>query len=340
LRSAYSENTNLLRLRTHNTYQIFSLKRQDFHKEALALFQRQAKECDVYAQYLSTLNCKAEQVSRLVDIPFLPIQFFKTRTIVCGTLDSYTLFESSATTGQISSKHYVKDINLYESSFLTAFELEFGEITDYCIVALLPHYLEREHSSLIYMVRALMNKSGHSSNAFFLDDRDALKKLILELEEQGQKTLMIGVTFALLDFAEEFKQALKFIDIVETGGMKGRAIEITRDEVHQKLGTAWGKENIFSEYGMAELLSQSWSQSKGIFNPPPWKKVLVRELYDPLAVSESGRGALNIIDLANANSCAFIATDDIGQVFDSVSFTVEGRLDSSEVRGCNLLLNE
>lgn len=247
------------------------------------------------------------------------------------------VFESSGTTQTLQSRHYVKSLALYEDAFFNGFELQFGNPQNYCILGLLPSYLERSNSSLVYMVKRLMDKSAHPANGFYLHNFETLANTLKELEQKQQPTLLFGVTFALLDFAEQFQIPLRSTIILETGGMKGRREELTREEVHLQLKKSFGLQAIHSEYGMTELLSQAYSTGEGIFRCPPWMKVLVRDEDDPLHVSKKGKGAINIIDLANIYSSCFIATDDVGEVFEDGSFRILGRMDNSDIRGCSLL---
>jgi hypothetical protein len=258
--------------------------------------------------------------------------------VVSALFEPQHIFESSGTTGTINSRHYVRDIDLYRESFMSGFQLFYGSIKDWCIVGLLPAYLERKNSSLIVMVDALIKESNHPLSGFYLYEFKQVKELLIQLEKQKQKTLLIGVTFALLDFAEQFPIQLQHTVIMETGGMKGRRKELTRQEVHAALTKNFGINTIHSEYGMTELLSQAYSKGNGLFYCPPWMKVLVRDEEDPLIVNEQGRGVLNIIDLANIDSCSFIATDDVGIVYEDGSFEVHGRMDNSDMRGCSLLV--
>jgi len=321
-------------------YHIFSLERKDFLNAALETFQYQAANCEIYKQYIQQIGVSVDKVKTVVDIPFLPIQFFKTHKVVSTQQENYLLFESSATTSQTPSKHFVADKELYERSLLASFENAFGPLKGKVILGLLPHYLDRKNSSLIYMVDYLMRNSGQNMDGFFLDKEKELFQLLQNLERQQQEVILFGVTFALLDFAKNFSLPLKYTRIVETGGMKGRKQELTRETIHSELQTAFGPQAIFSEYGMAELLSQSYYLENKKFVPPSWKQALIRDVYDPFDVQKMGKGVLNIIDLANRDSCSFIATDDLGVVDIHGNFDVLGRLDASEIRGCNLLLNE
>ncbi len=321
-------------------YQIFSLERKDFLKTALAVFRFQAQHCSIYKDYIEQLGIDVIQVQQLEAIPFLPIQFFKTHRVISKWQEEYLLFESSATTSQVSSKHFVADQRLYDRSLLASFEAALGNVNDKVVLGLLPHYLERKNSSLVYMVDYLIGKSGRAESGFYLDKQEDLFEQIIRLETQKQDVVLFGVTFALLDFAKKFSSELKYTRIIETGGMKGRGEELTREAVHKILNESFGPRAIYSEYGMAELLSQSYYMQDKRFEPPAWKSVLVRDLYDPFDLRPIGKGALNIIDLANIYSCSFIATDDIGCVYEDGKFDVLGRLDASEIRGCNLLLND
>lgn len=316
---------------------LLQLNNTVFNESALELFSFQCTNNNVYGGFVDALGKSVEGIRTIEAIPFLPISFFKTHAVKTTAFEPEQLFESSGTTQTIQSKHLVKSLKLYEESFFKGFELQYGAVTDYCILGLLPSYLERKHSSLVYMVQRFMDESGNPLNGFFLSDIDELAKRLQQLEHQQQKTLMIGVTFGLLDFAERYQLPLKHTIIMETGGMKGRREELTRDEVHEQLKKSFSVEKIHSEYGMTELLSQAYSKGDGIFYCPPWMKVLVREEDDPLQLKAKGKGALNIIDMANVYSCGFIATDDIGEVFADGSFRVMGRMDNSDIRGCSLL---
>ncbi|RXK62907.1 acyl transferase [Lacibacter luteus] len=316
---------------------LFQINSAVFNQAALELFSFQYKNNAVYGGFVQALNKPVGSIQTIERIPFLPISFFKTHAVKTTAFEEEQLFESSGTTQTVQSKHLVKSLKLYEDSFFNAFALQYGFVKDYCVLGLLPSYLERKHSSLVYMVQRMMDESGHPLNGFFLSNVDELAKRLIELEEQQQKTLLIGVTFGLLDFAEQYQLPLKHTIVMETGGMKGRREELTRDEVHAQLKKSFLVDKIHSEYGMTELLSQAYSKGDGIFYCPPWMKVLVREEDDPMQLKTKGKGALNIIDLANVYSCSFIATDDIGEVFEDGSFRVMGRIDNSDIRGCSLL---
>ncbi len=328
---------------------IFSVTTETFSDIADDIFQFQYNNnkvfrnwCDLIRknQHLKVNNQKGLIAKQdLGFLPyFIPISFFKSETVVSTTYEPQAVFESSGTTQTINSKHLVKDLDIYKSSFLNAFDLFYGELKDWCIIGLLPSYLERNNSSLIVMVDELIRGSGHPESGFYLNNYSALKDVLLKLEEKGQKTLLIGVTFALLDFVEQFPLQLTHTTIMETGGMKGRRKELTREEVHHIITNGLGVKKVHSEYGMTELLSQAYSLGDGRFICPPWMKVLVRDEDDPLTIRTHGKGILNIIDLANIYSCSFIATDDMGIVFEDGSFEVIGRLDNSDIRGCSLMV--
>ncbi len=321
---------------------LFGVTEANFTALALEIFQFQYEHNLVYHQYCNALQVKPSAVDALEKIPFLPIAFFKTHTIATTNFEPAAIFESSGTTQTINSKHWVKDLSLYEQSFNAAFRLFYGEPTDWCILALLPSYLERKNASLVMMADHLMKQSGHAKSGFYLDDFEQLNNTLIQLEEQQQKTLLIGVTFALLDFAEQFAPMLHHTTVMETGGMKGRRQELTREAVHEILCDQFKTDKIHSEYGMTELLSQGYSKGDGIFNCPPWMKILLREEDDPLSIQAMQKngptsGAVNVIDLANIYSCSFIATDDAGKLYADGSFEILGRLDNSDIRGCSLL---
>ncbi|HYV95705.1 MAG TPA: acyl transferase [Chitinophagales bacterium] len=320
---------------------IFDADEENFEALALEIFQHQISHNEIYREYCSLLREDASKIQNISDIPFLPIEFFKTHRVVTGDISPQRIFTSSGTTSEKASRHFVSDLKLYEESFLRTFKLFFGEPDLFCILALLPSYLERSGSSLVFMVEGLMNASGHQSNGFYLYNQEELHKKLLELETNKQRTILAGVTFALLDFAEKFPLPLHNTIILETGGMKGRREEITREELHTTLKNSFHTKKIYSEYGMTELLSQAYSPGDGKFLTPPWMKVLIRDVNDPLQVAEeNATGAINIIDFANLDSCSFIATDDVGKMNDDGTFEVMGRMDHSDVRGCNLMWEE
>ena len=323
-------------------HNLSAINAQNFTEAALKIFQFQYEHNIVYNQFCKALHINVSLIDAIEKIPFLPISFFKTHTVVTTQFTPETIFESSGTTQTINSKHLVKNISLYEQSFNTAFKIFYGEPTNYCILALLPAYLERNNSSLVMMADKLIEQSKHPESGFYLNELDKLQQTLLQLEKQQQPTLLIGVTFALLDFAEQYPMNLQYTTIMETGGMKGRRAEITRPEVHQILMDNLAIKDVHSEYGMTELLSQAYSKGDGIFNCPPWMKILVREDDDPLSVlladaNKTISGAVNVIDLANIYSCSFIATDDAAKLYPDESFEILGRLDNSDIRGCSLL---
>jgi len=317
---------------------IFEVENAGFEGVAMQLFAYQYKENKVYKEWCNCLHASMKGIRTITRIPFLPISFFKTHKIICGNSQYNIVFESSGTTQSFKSRHYVKDISVYRQSFTKCFEIFYSDIKEWCIIGLLPSYLRQKNSSLVKMVDELIQLSGHDKSGFYLDEYEKLHRVLQQLEHQQQKTLLIGVTYALLDFAEQFPLKLSSTTVMETGGMKGRRKEITRNEVHDILKMQFHIQDVHSEYGMSELLSQAYSKGEGRFYRPPWMKIFVRDEDDPLLVKETGKGALNIIDLANVYSCAFIATDDVGEVFDDGSFAVQGRLDGSDIRGCSLMV--
>ncbi|HEY6900000.1 MAG TPA: acyl transferase [Puia sp.] len=317
---------------------LFTLSETAFTTRALDIFRFQYAQNPLYRQYTETLGVDPVSVRSLEAIPFLPVGFFKTHTVRSTDFTPEIVFESSGTTGMVTSRHEVRELDLYRMSHTTAFERFYGPVGDWCIIGLLPAYLERSNSSLVLMVDELVRASGHPDSGFYLYEHEALHDLLLRLEEKGQKTLLIGVTFALLDFAEKYSMQLKHTVIMETGGMKGRRKEITRAELHAFLTARLGVPAIHAEYGATELLSQAYSAGQGLFACPPWMRVLVRKEDDPLDVVTSGEGIINVIDLANIYSCSFIATDDVGTIHADGRFEVAGRVDNSDIRGCSLLV--
>lgn len=318
--------------------EIFNIhSEEEFVKICLQIYELQMDNNPIYSAY-SQIILKGEIPKKLEEIPFLPIEFFKTEQIICVTQKIEEIFLSSGTTGN-QSKHLVSDLSIYENSFQNAFQLFYGDITDYCILSLLPNYREREGSSLIYMVDDLIKRSKHPKSGFYLNNYKEVSETILELEKNGQKTLLIGVSYALLDLAKDYPMKLENTIIMETGGTKGKRKELLKEELHKILKETFSLDSIHSEYGMTELLSQSYSEGDNIFKTPPWKKVLIRDVNDPLTILGKNRsGGINIIDLANIYSCPFIATQDLGRLHKDGSFSVLGRFDNSDVRGCNLLV--
>tara|TARA_R100000306_G_scaffold12297_1_gene14726 strand:+ start:1481 stop:2455 length:975 start_codon:yes stop_codon:yes gene_type:complete len=319
--------------------EIFNIKSEaEFQRLAIEVFRFQYANVRVYRNFCDLLNTKISEVKTITGIPFLPIQFFKSHKILAENSVEETVFTSSGTTGSINSRHYVSDIGLYETSFLKAFESNYGKTENFAILALLPSYLEREGSSLIYMVEKLIEKSNNPHSGFYLYEMDALIEKLDVSEKSGQKTLLIGVSYALLDLIEKRNFQLKNTIVMETGGMKGRRREMIKEELHGILKEGFGVAKIHSEYGMTELLSQAYSNGDGIFNCPPWMKIMTRDTEDALAYMMGRTGGINVIDLANLYSCAFIATQDLGKTFPDGSFEVLGRFDSSDIRGCNLMV--
>ncbi|MFN8295829.1 MAG: acyl transferase [Chitinophagales bacterium] len=322
---------------------IFSEDNFNFDEVALELFNFQYTHNLVYRQFVDYLKINVATIQTVQQIPFLPIEFFKTHDVISNNAAPQKIFESSGTTGQITSRHFVADLKLYEKSFEKGFQQFYGNIEDWTILALLPSYLERDTSSLVYMVSDLIQKSKNPHSGFYLNNLSELADKIIHLKSEilnSKKILLIGVTFALLDFAEQFPMDLSDIIIMETGGMKGRRVELTREEVHTILKNAFNVITIHSEYGMTELLSQAYSKGNGIFTTPPWMKVLRRDIYNPLQTySDNGRGGLNVIDLANIYSCAFISTQDVVNLVSDTEFEVLGRLDNADIRGCNLMVS-
>ena len=306
----------------------------------MEIFQQHAKYNPVYKEYLQHLNIHPQEIKEIEKIPFLPIQFFKSHPIIRGSEKPQIVFTSSGTTGENTSKHLVTNIDFYEQSFLTGFHHFYGKPSDYYLLALLPSYLEREGSSLIYMCKKLIEETGSEHSGFYLKDIDKLTEKLKYLKQKNdRKIILLGVSFALLDLAEKSSLDLHNVIIMETGGMKGRKKEMIRKELHHTLCEKLNVQSIHSEYGMTELLSQAYSIGNGIFRTPPWMKIFIRDPYDPFRILEKGKsGGINIIDLANLNSCSFIETQDLGRITGENQFEVLGRFDNSDIRGCNLLV--
>jgi hypothetical protein len=319
-------------------HKIFEVQKQDFEALAIAIFHFQYSNNPLYRSYVEALHIDPQQVATITRIPFLPISFFKSSPVQTTSFTPEIIFESSGTTQMIPSRHRVKDLLLYKESFTRGFEIFYGSASSYCVLGLLPSYLERKGSSLVFMVDELIRRSGHPQSGFYLNEWEILYHTLLQLEKEQQPVLLIGVTFGLLDFAEKYALPLSSTIIMETGGMKGRRKEMIRAEVHAILKERFSVSSIHSEYGMAELLSQAYSKGNGVFETPPWMKVLVRDDEDPLWVKTEGAGVLNVIDLANIYSCSFIATEDAGRVYANGSFEVLGRTDNSDLRGCSLMV--
>ncbi|HVS96148.1 MAG TPA: hypothetical protein VHE54_06665 [Puia sp.] len=321
------------------TDDLFSLTADGFIPRAIELFRFQYAQNPLYRRYTDALGIDPAGVSDITAIPFLPVAFFRTHAVKTTDYLPETIFTSSGTSGMATSRHEIRDLALYKASFTAGFRHFYGAPADWCIIGLLPSYLERTSSSLVFMVNELIGLSGHPDSGFYLYEHDILHSVLQRLEERGQKTLLIGVTFALLDFADRYAMRLSHTVVMETGGMKGRRRELTRPELHAYLTGRLGVKVIHAEYGMTELLSQAYSPGHGVFACPPWMRVLVRSEDDPLEVRTEGSGILNIVDLANRWSCAFLAVDDVGAVRPDGGFEVSGRLDNSDLRGCSLLVS-
>lgn len=319
---------------------IFTISNQkQFEKTALKVFRLQYANNLVYREFCDYLNTDVGAVKTLQQIPFLPIQFFKTHEVLSNTNAVQETFTSSGTTGMITSKHRITDISLYEQSYRKAFSEFYGNIENYVVLALLPSYLERQGSSLIYMVKDLIERTNNPNSGFYLNQYEDLIEKLTALDKSGQNVLLIGVTYALLDLIEKHPFKLRNTIIMETGGMKGKRREMIREELHEQLCNGFGVSAIHSEYGMTELLSQAYSLGDGVFECPPWMQILIRDTEDALTYLETAKtGGINVIDLANINSCSFIATQDLGKKQPNNSFEVLGRFDHSDIRGCNLMV--
>jgi phenylacetate-coenzyme A ligase PaaK-like adenylate-forming protein len=320
--------------------QVFAIKNSDeFSAVALEVFRHQSKNCIVYKEFIAGMRIDANNVTAIEQIPFLPVEFFKSHAIVSNTDAAEIVFSSSGTTGITTSRHIVADISWYEESFRRAFKLFYGDIEKYTILALLPSYLEREGSSLIYMAEDLIKRSQNPDSGFYLYNYEELYHQLKKQQRHKKPTLLIGVTFALLDFVEQYGIQFPELIVIETGGMKGKRKEMIREELHEVLKNGFGVDAIHSEYGMTELLSQAYSKGNGMFQTPPWVQIFTRDTNDPKSLLKNGKtGGINIIDLANVNSCSFIAVQDLGKVYADGSFEVLGRFDNADIRGCNLLI--
>ncbi len=311
----------------------------EFDELALEIFRYQASSCKPYSQYIEMIGINSGSISRPEEIPFLPVSLFKSREIISGKFPVQKVFTSSSTTGMTPARHFVTDLDIYEQSFGRSFRLFLGQPSEFTILALLPSYLEREGSSLVYMAERLIKDSKKKFSGFYLYNYSELHSTLCDLRATSQKSILLGVSFALLDFAERFPVYFPELTVIETGGMKGRGLEITREVLHSKLKSGFGVEKVWSEYGMAELMSQAWSQGDGLFRTPPWMKIQIRDLSNPFRrVKDGVKGGINIIDLANINSCSFIETEDMGMKEAGNLFSVLGRIQNSELRGCNILL--
>lgn len=313
---------------------------EDLKKMAIGAFRYQFRNNPVYKAWASAFVKSEADVLELQQIPFLPIEFFKTQEVICEGNTYQEIFTSSSTTAQTPSKHYIKDLKVYESSFLKSFQLFFGEPADYCVLALLPGYLDRKGSSLVYMCDQLIEISGHNNSGFYLRDLDVLVNVIKHLKEQKQRTILIGVSYALLDLAEKNIELDQNFTVIETGGMKGTRTELLKEELHAILKQKFKIDHIASEYGMTELLSQAYALEEGKFKNPPWMKFMIRDVNDPFTyLKQNKTGGINVIDLANIYSCSFIATQDLGQLSEQGELKLMGRFDNSDIRGCNLLVS-
>ena len=323
-----------------STADIFTISSQKhFEKIALKVFRFQYENNSVYREFCDYLKINKQEIKTIQQIPFLPIQFFKSHDVLSSLNEIQETFTSSGTTGMITSKHLVTDVALYEKSYRKGFAQFYGDIEDYVVLALLPSYLDREGSSLIYMVTDLIEATNNSDSGFYLNNYDELIKKLVGLDRLGQNTILIGVTYALLDLIEKHNFELQHTIIMETGGMKGKRKEMIREELHQQLCKGFGVASIHSEYGMTELLSQAYSLGNGIFECSSWMQILIRDTEDALTYLENGKtGGINVIDLANINSCSFIATQDLGKLYPNNTFEVLGRFDNSDIRGCNLMV--
>jgi len=326
---------------------IFTISNQkQFDKIALKVFRFQYENNLVYQEFCDLLKTNPQKVKSLHQIPFLPIQFFKSHSVISNNNPIEATFTSSGTTGAITSKHLVTDVSIYEESYRKGFSQFYGNIEDYVVLALLPSYLEREGSSLIHMVDDLIRLTNNSESGFYLNNHEDLIEKLIKLDQAGQNVILIGVTYALLDLIE-YSKSISFplwglggsTIIMETGGMKGKRKEMIREELHEQLCKGFGVSAIHSEYGMTELLSQAYSLGNGIFECPSWMQILIRDTEDALSYIKDGKtGGINVIDLANINSCSFIATQDLGKKYPNTTFEVLGRFDNSDIRGCNLMV--
>jgi hypothetical protein len=315
--------------------------KEEFEKTTLEIFRIQSEKCIPYRDFINLAGIKTSSVNSIEKIPFLPVSLFKSHSIICHGLEPEIIFTSSATSGMIPSSHPVADLSIYKKSFSTAFRRFWGEPSEYAILALLPSYLEREGSSLVYMADSLIKESRNSDSGFYLYDFGTLYQKLISLKERGVKTLLLGVSFALLEFIDQYQINFPELIVMETGGMKGRGKEISRDQLHSALKSGFGVSKIASEYGMAELLSQAYSYGDGLFETPPWMEILIRDLSNPFRILYGhATGGINIIDLANINSCSFVETQDMGKKEAGNTLRISGRIQNSELRGCNLLLEQ
>lgn len=317
---------------------IFSVNESSFDDLCNTVFQFQYQNNSIYRKWVDLIDALPSERKIPQKIPALPISFFKEQQVITGNWQEQKIFESSGTTGMVTSRHYIRDLAVYEQSFIHGFERQYGAMQNWCVLALLPAYLERENSSLVYMANKMIEMSSHTDSGFYLYNYDELARKLEELEIKGQPTILLGVTFALLDFSAKYPLHLKHTIVMETGGMKGRGRELTRSELHETLIARLGLNEIHAEYGMTELLSQAYSKGNGRYYCPPWMKVFVRKEDDPFELLREGTGLIQIVDLANIYSCSFIATQDIGKIYADGSFEVLGRMDHADMRGCSLLV--
>lgn len=324
-----------------NEQRCFSITDEtSFQEVAIQVFREQAKNVIVYREYLEAIRVDPQSINRWEDIPYLPIEFFRSKTVLKDGCKEEVVFQSSGSTAALSSKHVVADVELYKRSFMQGFENRYGSIRQYALLALLPSYLQKGDSSLVYMTDYLIRESKNSFSGFYLDDYAGLAKVLLTLKESQQKTILLGVSYALLDLAEQFPISFPELILMETGGMKGRRKEMVREELHAILTSAFGVKQIHSEYGMTELLSQAYSSGDGVYQCPPWMRVRIRDMNDPFHFANPLKtGGVCVTDLANSLSCAFIATQDLGRQFPDGGFEILGRFDDAEARGCNLMLD-
>lgn len=329
---------NAVKMKNLIPNQVFEV--DNFNDLAIKIFRYQHENNEVYRMFCDNLKINPKVIESYDEIPFMPISFFKTQKVISGNFKPAGYFQSSGTTASTTSIHFYQTLETYESSFIRGFEWVYGNIAKFCILALLPSYLGQKHSSLIYMIKRLIEKSECPESGFYLYNFDDLYQKLQVLDNQGQKVILFGVSFALLDLIEKYNFTLNNTIIIETGGMKGRRREMVREELHEKLCAGFGVDKIHSEYGMTELFSQAWSKGYGVFACPPWMKILIRDINDPGTLLQNQKtGGINVIDLANMDSCSFIATQDLGRQLPEGGFEVLGRFDHSDVRGCNLLIN-
>lgn len=312
---------------------------EEFEKLSLLIFQKQYLQIPVYRSFVDALNINPQEVLKIEDIPFMPIEFFKDYRVLAENEDAELIFKSSGTTGMQRSQHFVKSAKVYEESFIKGFEYFYGPISDYIFLALLPSYLENGDSSLVYMADHLIKLSKHKDSGFYLNDYSKIVEKLHQLNSSNKRVMLLGVSYALLDLVELQSINFPLLTIMETGGMKGRRKEMVREELHETISNGFGVNKIHSEYGMTELLSQAYSKGNGVFSCPPWMKIMIRDVNDPLSLLEDGKsGAINIIDLANIHSVSFLATKDLGKITAPNEFQILGRFDNSDIRGCNLLI--